>query len=125
MIFPKFTANEYLFTKDLAANIVYAEVTHFVAEESLHGCTEDEVQTLTRVLSYKIDKDLNWVSVDELVDQVRHLRQIVAGTADEVRLNEARAIDNRAYLVGSYFPYLLDNIDAMISGVKARYEVAA
>lgn len=125
MIFPKFTASEYLFTKDLAANIVYAEVKHFADEMSLHGPSEDEVQTLTRTIAYKIDKDLNWASVDELVDQVRHLQQIVAGTADEVRLNEQRTIDNRAYLLGSHLPYVWSNIDAMLSGVKARYEVAA
>lgn len=116
---------EYLFTPDLAAHIVYAEVKHFVTEMSLHGPSEDEVRTLTRTLAYKIDKDLHWTDVDELIDQVQHLNRVAAGTDEEVRLNEQRTIDNRAYLVGKYLPYLRSNIDSMLSGIKPRYEVAA
>ena len=116
---------EYLFTADLATNIVYAEVQHFTQEMSIHGPTEDEVQTLTRRLQYKIDKDLNWVDVDELIDQVQHLKKISAGTDDEVRLNEARTVDNRAYLLGRYFPYLLSNIEAMTGQIRPRYEMVA
>lgn len=125
MIFPKYKANEYLFTKDLAAHIVYAEVQHFTTEMSLHGPSEDEIQTLTRTIAYKIDRDLHWVDVDELVGQVVRLNRIAAGTDDKVRMNDARTVDNRAYLTGSLMPYVADNIAAMVSGVKARYEVAA
>lgn len=116
---------EYLFTADIASHIIYAEVRHFVNEESLHGRTEDEVRTLTRAIAYRIDRDLHWTDVDELIDQVKHLTQIAAGTDDEVRLNETRTIDNRSYLIGRYFPYLRSNIDNMVRHIKPRYELAA
>jgi len=116
---------EYLFTADTAAHIIYAEVRHFVTEEPLHGRTEDEVRTLTRAISYRIDQDLHWADIDELIDQVKHLRSIAAGTDDEVRLNNERTIDNRAYLIGRYFPYLRSNIENMVRHLKPRYELAA
>ncbi|MDP9184155.1 MAG: hypothetical protein M3O29_00620 [Actinomycetota bacterium] len=118
------SSKEYQFNKDLAAHIVYAEVRHFVDEEPQNR-TEEEVQTLTRTIQYKIDQDLHWVDVDELIDQIKHLRSIAAGTDDEVRLNEARTIDNRAYLIGRYFPYLRSNIDGLVRHIKPRYELAA
>jgi hypothetical protein len=118
-------SKEYLFTAELAANIIYAEVQHFTQEMSIHGPSEDEVQTLTRRLSYLVDKDLRWADVDELIDQVVHLNKIAAGADDEVRLNESRTVDNRAYLMGRYFPYLLANIEAMTGQIRPRYEMAA
>jgi hypothetical protein len=119
------STKEYVFTKDLAAHVIYAEVRHFVTEEALHGRTEDEVRTLTRAISYRIDQDLHWTDVDEIIDQVKHLQQIAAGTDDEVRLNETRTVDNRAYLIGRYFPYLRSNIENMVRHLKPRYELAA
>ena len=116
---------EYVFTKDTAAHIIYAEVRHFTAEESIHGRTEEEVRTLTRAIAYKIDQDLHWTDVDELIDQIKHLQAIAAGTDDEVRLNNERTIDNRAYLIGRYFPYLRSNIDGLVRHIKPRYELAA
>lgn len=116
---------EYLFNKDTAAHIIYAEVRHFVAEEPRFGRTEEEVRSLTRTIAYRIDQDLHWVDIDELIDQVKHLQAIAAGTDDEVRLNEARTIDNRAYLIGRYFPYLRSNIENLVRHVKPRYELAA
>jgi len=116
---------EYLFTQDTAAHIIYAEVRHFAAEESLHGRTEEEVRTLTRTIAYKIDQDLHWADIDELIDQIKHLQAIAAGTDDEVRLNNERTIDNRAYLIGRYFPYLRSNIDGLVRHIKPRYELAA
>lgn len=116
---------EYLFNKDTAAHIIYAEVRHFVAEEPLHGRTEEEVRTLTRAIAYRIDQDLHWVDIDELIDQIKHLQAIAAGVDDEVRLNEQRTIDNRAYLIGRYFPYLRSNIDDLVRHIKPRYELAA
>lgn len=116
---------EYLFNKDTAAHIVYAEVRHFVAEEPRFGRTEEEVRTLTRAVAYRIDQDLHWSDIDELIDQVKHLQAIAAGTDDEVRLNEARTIDNRAYLIGRYFPYMGSTIDGLVRHIKPRYELAA
>lgn len=124
MIFTQST-KEYVFTKDIAAHIIYAEVRHFTDEEPLGGSTEEEVRTLTRTLQYKIDQDLHWADIDELIDQVKHLRAIAAGTDDEVRLNEARTVDNRSYLIGRYFPYLRSNIENMVRHIKPRYELAA
>lgn len=124
MIFPQFTSREYLFTKDLAAHIIFAEVKHFVTEMSIHGPSEDEVQTLTRTIQYKIDKDLHWADIDELVDQVKQLNEITTGTHELVRMNEARTVDNRDYLIGSRLPYITANIDSMVGSMSARYELA-
>jgi len=116
---------EYLFDKATAAHIIYAEVRHFVAEEPLHGRTEEEVRTLTRAIAYRIDQDLHWADIDEVIDQIKHLQAIAAGTDDEVHLNESRTIDDRAYLIGRYFPYLRSNIDQLVRHIKPRYELAA
>jgi len=124
MTHPKSNA-EYLFNKDTAAHIIYAEVRHFVAEEPCGGRTEEEVRTLTRAIAYRIDQDLHWVDIDEVIDQIKHLQQIAAGTDDEVRLNDQRTVDNRAYLIGRYFPYLRSTIDNLVRHIKPRYELAA
>lgn len=116
---------EYLFTKDLAAHIVYAEAKHFDTECSIHGPSEEEVRTLTRRLSYLLDRDLHWADLDEILDQVREIRHIGAGNHEGVRLNDSRTIDNRAYLIDPRMAYLRSNIEAMVSGVRPRYEVAA
>jgi hypothetical protein len=96
----------YDFTKDLAANIVYAEVKHFAATENANVRTEDEIQTLTRRLSYLVDRDLHWCDVDELVDQVNHYRELRAGHE-------------------SFLSYLRFNIESMLGSLKVRLEVAA
>lgn len=61
------TRTPYLFDKDLAARVVYAEVRHFTAGMNPNGRTDEEVQTLTRRLAWITDRDLNWCDVDQMI----------------------------------------------------------
>lgn len=95
---------EYQFTKDLAANIVFAEVKKFVAEEHANGRTEDEVRTLTRRISWLTDRDIHWAYVDGLIDMVRSY--------------DAGSTEN-------FLTYIGFSIGLLLGTVKARLEVAA
>lgn len=116
---------EYLFDKDTAAHIVYAEVQHFAAEASLHGPSEAELQSLTRKLSWLIDKDLNWCDVDTIAAYARELRALAAGTHELLDLNTAGTIDNREQVHAWITVPMFGEISFMVAGVPTRWELAA
>lgn len=117
--------SQYLFTADTAAHIVYAETRHYLTEEPMGGPSEAELQTLTRKLSWLVDKDLNWTDIDELVAQVRQITQVQNGTDHMVVMNESRTVDNRDHLLAGLFPYVKYNLDSLVGSIRPRYEAAA
>lgn len=125
MIATKSRPVEYLFNKDLAANIVYAEVRHFAAEASIHGPSEEELQTLTRRLSWLVDRDLKWTDVDELVSRADELRLIDNGTHHMLATNNAGTVDNTDHLRGSLLLEFFWEITEALGDLRARFEVAA
>lgn len=118
-------SHSYLFDKDLAANIVYAETRHFAAECSMHGPSEAELQTLTRKLSWLIDKDLNWTEVDTIVGYCLELRQIANETHPLLALNGPGTVDNREQVTSWTTVPLFGEIGFLVAGVHTRWELAA
>jgi hypothetical protein len=116
------TRTPYLFDKDLAANIVHAEVKHFAAESSIHGPSEAELQTLTRRLSYLVDKDLKWCDVDQLVSYARELRTIENGTHPNLAVNAAGTVDNTDHLRGSLLLTMFWETQLTLGAIHTRWE---
>lgn len=125
MIATKSRPIEYLFNKDLAANIVYAEVRHFAAEANQHGPSEAELQTLTRRLSWLVDRDLRWTDVDELVSRADELRLIDNGTHHMLTVNNAGTVDNTDHLRGALVLEFFWEITEVLGDLRPRFEVAA
>ena len=115
----------YLFDKDTAANIIYAEVQHFAAESPATGYTETELQTLERKLSWLIDKDLHWADLDPIVAYAFELRQLAAGTHEFLELNGSYTVDNREQVRSWITVPMFGEIDFMVAGVPTRWELAA
>ncbi len=115
----------YLFDKDTAANIIYSEVTRFAGGCSIHGHSEAELQSLTRKLSWLIDKDLNWADLDIIAMYAVELRQLAAGTHELLDLNGAHTNDNREQVHAWITVPMFGEIDFMVAGVPTRWELAA
>ena len=116
------TRTAYLFDKDLAAHIVLAEVKHFAQECSIHGPSEDELQSLTRRLAWLTDKDLNWCDIDQLVAYAKELRTIENGTHPNLQVNAAGTVDNTGHLRGSLLITLFWEISTILGSVRTRWE---
>ena len=117
--------HHYLFDKDTAANIIYAEAAHFAANGSGHGYSEAELQSLARKLSWLIDKDLNWADLDLIVGYAFELRQLAAGTHELLELNGSYTEDNREQVLAWITVPMFGEIDFMVAGVPTRWELAA
>lgn len=125
MITTKSRSIEYLFNKDLAANIVFAEVQYFAAEANTNGPTEDEIQTLTRRLSWLVDRDLKWTDIDELVSRADELRLVDNGTHHMLDVNKTGTVDNTEHLRGALLLELFWEITEALGDLRPRFEVAA
>lgn len=119
------TRTPYLFDKDLAVHIIFAEVKHFAAEASIHGPSEDELQTLTRRLAWIVDRDLRWTDIDQLVSYAAELRAIAAATHPNLRVNDAGTVDNTDHVRGSLLITMFWEIGLVLGTVKSRWELAA
>jgi len=124
MTFPNDT-HSYLFDKDTAAHIIYAEANRFAAECSAYGPSEDEIQDLARKLSWQIRKDINWTDVDTIVGYALELRQLDAGTHELLELNAPGTVDNRDQVWSWITVPMFGEIDFMVAGVPTRWELAA
>jgi len=82
------TRTPYLFDKDLAVHIVFAEVKHFAAGINPNGRTDEEVQTLTRRISWLTDRDFHWRDVDQMISYAAELATAETGHAKGVLLIE-------------------------------------
>ncbi|MGC0237314.1 hypothetical protein [Arthrobacter sp. SD76] len=119
------TTHGYLFDKDTAAHIIFAEVQRFAGECSAYGPSEDEIQDLTRKLSWQIRKDLNWTDVDVIVGYALELRQLANGTHELLDLNGAYTVDNRGQVRSWITVPMFGEIDFMVASVPTRWELAA
>lgn len=119
------STHSYLFDKALAANIIYAEVQNFAGECSIHGPSEDELQDLTRKLSWLVRKDLNWTDIDVIVGYAFELRQLAAGTHEYLELNGAYTVDNREQVRSWITVPMFGEIEFMVASVPTRWELAA
>ena len=115
----------YLFDKDTAANIIYAEAIRFTAECSAYGPSEDEIQDLTRKLSWQIRKDLNWTDIDTVVGYAFELRRLEDGTHELMDLNGSGTVDNRDQVRSWITVPMFGEIDFMVAGISTRWELAA
>lgn len=115
----------YLFDKDTAANIIYAETLRFTKECSAHGPSEAELQSLARKISWLIDKDINWADLDVIVGYGFELRQLEAGTHEYLELNGAYTVDNREQVRSWITVPMFGEIAFMVAGVRTRWELAA
>jgi hypothetical protein len=106
------TQQTYQFNKAVAEHVVWAEARHFAANVGLHGYSEDEIQSLTRAIGFRVDKDLHWVNVDDVI-QAR------------LRLDHLKANSAGGALVERFRDELLDTISATLGTVHTRWEVAA
>jgi hypothetical protein len=118
------TRTPYLFDKDLAARIIFAEVKHFAGEMSLHGPSEEELQTLTRRLSWLTDTDLKWCDVDGLVSYARELRTIENGTHPLLTVNNAGTVDNTGHLRDSLLLTMFWETSLTLGTIKTRWELS-
>ena len=118
-------STEYLFTPDLAANIIHAETRRFHAESSIHGWTETELQDLARKLSWILAKDINPSDLDTIIMFTAELSRIDAGTHEDLDVNPSGTIDNRGELRDHITRALFEEIAFMVLGVRTRWELAA
>lgn len=116
---------QYLFTKDTAALIIAAEVNHFAAGANPNGVSEDELQTLTRRLSWLVDRDLKWTDVDTLVAYANELRTIDNGTHPNLLTNAAGTIDNTSHLRESLLLSMFWEITMILGSMSSRWEWTA
>ncbi len=118
----KTTRTPYLFDKAIAAHVVHAELKHFAADASAHGPTEEELQSLTRRLSWITDKDLNWCEIDQLVSLARELRTVEAGTHPMLTVNRAGTVDDTDHVRASVLLSLFWETSLVLGTVRARWE---
>jgi hypothetical protein len=118
------TRTPYLFDKDLAARIIFAEIKHFAGEMSIHGPSEEELQTLTRRLSWLTDTDLKWCDVDGLVSYARELRTIENGTHPLLTVNNAGTVDNTGHLRDSLLLTMFWETSLTLGTIKTRWELS-
>ena len=118
-------STEYLFTPDLAANIIHAETRRFHTESSIHGWTDTELQDLARKLSWILAKDINPSDLDTIIMFTAELSRIDAGTHEDLDLNGSGTIDNRGELRDNVTRALFEEIAFMVLGVRTRWELAA
>ncbi len=116
------TRPAYLFDKDLAVHIVFAETKTFAADMSIHGPSEMELETLTRRLSYLVDKDLRWTDTDVLISYAKELRTVDAGTHDDLTVNTAGTVDNTDHVRGSLLIAFIWEIVQVLGTVRTRWE---
>ena len=115
----------YLFDKDTAANIIYAETLRFTQECSAHGPSEDEIQDLARKISWQIRKDISWADLDVIVSYAVELRELAAGTHYLLDLNPSGTVDNREQVRSWITVPMFGEIAFMVAGVPTRWELAA
>jgi hypothetical protein len=112
--------SEYKFSRELAANIVFAEVRHFADHVGVHGYTDEEVQSLTRAIAYRIDADVNWTDVEELVQ--KRFELVAAQNGDHPQAEIGAAPEERGDLVVRVFSDLVYDIWVMVARVRPRWE---
>lgn len=115
----------YLFDKDTAANIIYAEALRFTAECSAHGPSEDEIQDLARKLSWQLRKEINWTDLDVIVGYAFELRRLEAGTHEYLNLSGDGTVDNRDQVRAWITVPMFGEIDFMVASIPTRWELAA
>lgn len=118
------TRTDYLFDKDLAVKIVYAEINAFTQDMSIHGPSEAELESLTRRLAWLVDKDLRWTDTDTLVAYAKELRTIAAGTHPYLEINSSGTVDNREHVRGSLIVEFIWEIVQILGTVRTRWEHA-
>ena len=118
------TRTAYLFDKDLATKIVYAEINAFTAAMSIHGPSEAELETLTRRLSWLVDKDLRWTDTDTLVAYAKELRTVDAGTHYSLIINSSGTVDNTEHVRGALIIEFIWEIVQILGTVRTRWEQA-
>ena len=116
------TRQAYLFDKDLAVHIVYAEINTFAQDMSIHGPSEQELETLTRRLSDLVDKDLRWTDTDVLVSYAKELRTVTAGTHPNLEVNGAGTVDNTEHVRGGLLIAFIWEIVQILGTVRTRWE---
>jgi hypothetical protein len=115
----------YLFDKDTAANIIYAEANRFAAECSAYGPSEAEIQDVARKISWLIGKDINWTELDTIVGYALELRQLANETHELLELNGSGTVDNRGQVRSWITVPMFGEIGFMVAGVPTRWELAA
>ena len=118
-------SNAYLFTPDLAANIIHAETRRFHAESPVGGWTETELQDLARKLSWILAKDINPADLDVIIMYAAELSAITAGIHENLDVNPAGTINNREALRDNVTRLMFEEITFMVAGVRTRWELAA
>lgn len=106
------TQQTYQFNKGLAEHVVWAEARHFAANVGLHGYSEDEVQTLTRAIAFRVDKDFSWTDVDALIQS-------------RIVLDHLTANDAGFKLISNSWANLAYDVSVALGHVRPRLEVAA
>jgi hypothetical protein len=118
-------SNAYLFTPDLAANIIHAEARKFHAEAPIHGWTDTELQDLARKLSWILAKDINPADLDIIIMYTAELSTITAGIHENLDVNPSGTINNRDALRDNVTRLMFEEITFMVAGVRTRWELAA
>jgi hypothetical protein len=119
------TRTPYLFDKNLANHIVFAEIKHFAADIACFtGPSETELQTLTRRLAWLTDRDLNWCDIDQLVTYARELGTIENGTHPDLQVNAAATVDNTDHVRDALLLTLYWETSLTLGTIKTRWELS-
>lgn len=115
------------FTKAHAAAVLRFEIGTFAEETPLNGYTEAEYQTFARRLSYLIDADVHWVTLEDAWQAFQDLSAVANCTHEDINLNRSGTIDNRQELTERIEAKLSEDIRYILerSSFRAHWELAA
>jgi hypothetical protein len=102
-----FQNSPLMLTKPMAHSVVRFVAGSFAADMPMGGYTETELQTLSRKLSFMIDADVQWTTLDHLVETLRELDELDRGGHHMLNVNRSGTVDNSIWL--------LDNIQQRIT----------
>ncbi|MCP1414362.1 hypothetical protein [Paenarthrobacter sp. A20] len=118
---------EIMFTHEMAENLVRCVTGTFTCEIPAAGYTEMELCTLARKLSFMVDADVRWRSLDELVVKLMELTEVEQGIHDDLELTPDGTVDNRHVLIQRIETQALELIEFVLmqAGFYPHWELAA
>lgn len=118
---------EIMITHEMAHNLVRCVTGTFIANIPATGYTEMELCKLARKLSFMVDADVKWRSLDELVVKLLELTEVERGIHDDLDVTPDGTIDNTDSLIQCIESEALDLIEFVLmqAGFYPHWELAA
>ncbi|UOD80310.1 hypothetical protein [Paenarthrobacter ureafaciens] len=107
------------FTKAHAAAVLRYEIGTFAEETPANGYSEAEFCTFARKLSWLIDADVLWATLEDAWQAFQDLAAVANCTHEDIDLNRSGSVDNRAELTDRIETTLTEEITYILE--RARF----